>query len=74
MALSGDALAQAREEAQEAVRRVRASKEQLDDASIDLILRDARSHYAWTDKPVSEEMLRPMMTLLHWRYWLNAVT
>jgi len=60
MALTGEALAQARQEAQEAVRKVRANKAQLDDASIDLILRDARSHYAWTDKPISEEMLRTL--------------
>ena len=60
MALTGEALAQAREEAQEAVRQVRANKAQLDEASIDLILKDARSHYAWTDKPVSEEMLRTL--------------
>ena len=58
MVLTGEALEQARKEAQESYRQVRGNKEQLDDASIDLILRDARSHYAWTDKPVSEEMLR----------------
>lgn len=46
MALSDEALAQARAAAQETVRQVRANKPQLDDASIDLILRDARSHYA----------------------------
>ena len=46
--------------AQEAVRKVRENKAELDDASIDLILRDARSHYAWTDKPVSEEMIRTL--------------
>lgn len=44
--------------AQDAVRALRAAKPQLDDASIDVILRDARSHYAWTDRPVSEAMLR----------------
>ena len=60
MALDGEALETARREAQEAVRRVRAAKGQLDDASLDLILRDARSHYAWTDKPVSDEMLRSL--------------
>lgn len=58
MALTGEALEQARLKAQEAVRRVRANRAQLDDASIDLILRDARSHYAWTDKPVSTELLQ----------------
>ncbi len=58
MALTGEALEQARLQAQEAVRRVRANKSQLDDASIDLILKDSRSHYAWTDNPVSNEMLQ----------------
>ena len=60
MALTGKALEQARLKAQEAVRSVRANKSQLDDASIDLILRDARSHYAWTDKPVSRELLESL--------------
>jgi 3-hydroxypropanoate dehydrogenase len=46
--------------AQNAVRSLRERQGQLDDASIDLILRDARSHYAWTDKPVSDEQLRAM--------------
>lgn len=44
--------------AQESVRAIRSLKSRLDDLSIDLILRDARSHYAWTDRPVSDEMLR----------------
>lgn len=55
--LEGAALEAARAEAQEAVRSLRARKPALDDASIDLILRDARSHYAWQDRPVSEELL-----------------
>lgn len=50
----------ARLEAQDAVRALRARIEHLDDASIDLILRNARSHYAWTDRPVSEETLRTL--------------
>ena len=49
-----------RTQAQDAVRALRARKSQLDDASIDLILRNARSHYAWTDKPVSDEMLHTL--------------
>ncbi len=49
-----------RAQAQEAVRALRARKPQLDDASLDMILRDARSHYAWTDKPVSDEMLHAL--------------
>lgn len=57
-ALTGEALATARAEAQASFRALKARKPRLDDASIDLILRDARSHYAWSDKPVSEEILR----------------
>ena len=49
-------------QAQEAVRSLRGRIDRLSDDAIDLILRDARSHYAWTDKPVSEEMVR---TLFH---------
>jgi len=49
-----------RAQAQEAVRALRARKPKLDDASINMILRDARSHYAWTDKPVSDEMLHTL--------------
>jgi 3-hydroxypropanoate dehydrogenase len=57
-ALTGEALATARAEAQAGFRDLKARLARLDDASIDVILRDARSHYAWTDKPVSEEILR----------------
>lgn len=60
MADGSETLEDLRREAQEAVRSLRARKGQLDDASIDLILRDARSHYAWTDKPVSDETLKTL--------------
>ncbi|SNT11524.1 malonic semialdehyde reductase [Tropicimonas sediminicola] len=56
-ALTGQALARARAAAQARVREVRAACERLDDAAIDLILRDARSHYAWTDRPVPRALL-----------------
>lgn len=55
--LTGEALAKARASAQEAVRAVRAKTPKLDDGAIDLILRDARSHYAWQGKPVADELL-----------------
>ncbi len=58
MAMQALDLQNARIAAQEAVRKVRAAKDHLDPASIDLILRDARSHYAWTDRPVEEALLR----------------
>jgi len=60
MVLTGEKLEEARKNAQEAVRRVRANKERLDDASIDLILKDARSHYAWTDREVTTEILQEL--------------
>lgn len=56
-ALTGEALATARAAAQADFRKLKAAKPRLDDASIDVILRDARSHYAWTDAPVSDELL-----------------
>jgi 3-hydroxypropanoate dehydrogenase len=36
----------------------------LSDDSIDLILRDARSHYAWTDKPIPDGMLIVLFILI----------
>lgn len=49
-----------RAQAQEAVRSLRSRISRLDDDAIDLILRDARSHYAWTDRPVPDDMLREL--------------
>ncbi len=49
-----------RAQAQTIVRDLRARKARLDDDSIDLILRTARSHYAWTDRPVSRELLETL--------------
>lgn len=56
-ALTGAALDEARNEAQAAVRALRERKTRLDQDSLDLILTDARSHYAWMDKPVSLDLL-----------------
>ena len=49
-----------RMQAQEAVRSLRDRKGRLDDDSIDLILRAARSHYSWPDRPISEDVLRTL--------------
>lgn len=57
-ASTGRALDIARKEAQQAVRNLRTQKPVLDDSSIDVILADARSHYAWQDRPVPEPLLR----------------
>lgn len=56
-ALTGAALEEARAAAQAQYRELRLRKETLDDDSIDVILRGARSHYAWKDKPVPKETL-----------------
>lgn len=53
----GEELAALRAKAQQDHRDLRARIERLDADSIDLILRDARSHYAWTDKPIPEGLL-----------------
>lgn len=52
-----------RAEAQAVVRDLRERQGKLDDGSIDLILRSARSHYAWTDRPVSDETLREIYNI-----------
>lgn len=48
----------ARELAQADIRALRAECSALDQAGLDLILTGARSHYAWTDRAVSEKQLR----------------
>lgn len=44
--------------AQAEVRDLRARISRLDQDSLDLVLTKARSHYAWQDRPVTEEQLR----------------
>jgi len=53
-----------RARAQAVVRNLRDRKTSLDDDSIDLILREARSHYAWTDRPVSRELLEAVYEIM----------
>ncbi|MCY6381991.1 malonic semialdehyde reductase [Hoeflea prorocentri] len=54
---TGAQLESLRTEAQQHVRQLRQRLTQLGEDEIRLILSGARSHYAWTDKPVSEETL-----------------
>ncbi|MFT4728105.1 MAG: 3-hydroxypropanoate dehydrogenase [Granulosicoccus sp.] len=49
-----------RTKAQSDFRALKLRLSHLDDDSIDVILRDARSHYAWKDIPVTEEILRTL--------------
>lgn len=53
----GKELANLRAAAQAEVRALREKISQLDEASIELVLSGARSHYAWTDKPISKELI-----------------
>jgi len=44
--------------AQEEIREVRSRISELDEASLEMMLTKARSHYAWTDRPVAEDQIR----------------
>ncbi|MDD4911833.1 MAG: malonic semialdehyde reductase [Sideroxydans sp.] len=39
---------------------------QLDDKSLDLIFRHARSHNSWLDKPVSDDLIKQLVELMKW--------
>ncbi|MCI2400503.1 malonic semialdehyde reductase [Aliiroseovarius subalbicans] len=54
---TGQELAGLRAKAQEDHRALRGRLNRLSDDAIDLILRGARSHYAWTDKPIPDGLL-----------------
>ncbi|MEN0000565.1 MAG: malonic semialdehyde reductase [Pseudomonadota bacterium] len=53
-----------RQAAQADVKALRAEITSLDQPAIDLILTRARSHYAWTDKPVTEEQIHRMYEIV----------
>lgn len=36
----------------------------LDDAALDLLFREARTHYSWTDRPISDDLLRQLYDLI----------
>lgn len=50
--------------AQQQARELRARISRLDDASIDLILRQARSHHTWTDQPVSDADIKALYEIV----------
>lgn len=52
-----------RQTAQENDRALKGRIKSLDQDSIDLILTGARSHYAWTDRPVTDEMLHRLFDI-----------
>lgn len=60
---AGKELDALRAQAQADHRALRARLARLDDDAIDLILRGARSHYAWTDQPVDEALLHEIFEI-----------
>ena len=40
--------------------------EKLDDAGLDLLFREARTHYSWLDRPVDDDTLRALYDLVKW--------
>ncbi|SFR52197.1 malonic semialdehyde reductase [Litoreibacter janthinus] len=57
---TGKELEQARSSAQENHRALHRRISRLSDDAIDLILRDARSHYAWKDQPIADSVLHEL--------------
>lgn len=60
----GDALVDARARAQEHIRKLRSRIGRLNDDAIDLILRGARSHHTWTEKPVTDDDVRALYEIV----------
>lgn len=60
---TGKELDALRAKAQEDHRSLRKRISRLPDDAIDLILRDARSHYAWTDKPIPDGVLEEIFEI-----------
>lgn len=52
--------------AQQEIRDMRQRIERLDADGIDLVLRNARSHYAWADRPVSDADLEKIFDIMVW--------
>lgn len=61
---TGQALADAKATAQEQVRDLRQRKPRLDKDSIDVILRGARSHYDWQDKPIPDNVIKELYEIV----------
>jgi len=53
-------------QAQEEVRKTRERIRVLDEDSLDLLFRKARSYHAFTDRPVPHEKLRELHALMNW--------
>ncbi|MBM3487628.1 MAG: malonic semialdehyde reductase [Alphaproteobacteria bacterium] len=53
-------------QAQDAVRRVRARIAGLDADALDLLFIEARSHYAWMDRPVPDTLIHTLYEVMKW--------
>jgi 3-hydroxypropanoate dehydrogenase len=62
-ALTGQELEAARGAAQSAFRELKSRVGRLDQSAIDLILTEARSHYAWKKKPIPPEVLHEIYNI-----------
>ncbi len=61
---TGPELDALRARAQKDVRELRSRIDRLSENAIDLIMTGARSHYAWSDKPVSDDDLRTLYDIV----------
>ena len=59
-------MSDARALAQQEIRDMRERIERLDADGIDLLLRNARSHYAWADRPISDSDLQKIFDIMVW--------
>ena len=53
-------------QAQQAAAALKARITRLDDDALDLLLREARTHNGWLDKPVADEQLHELYELMKW--------
>ncbi len=58
--------ADANDKARADVRALRSRIAAADPATLDLLLRDARTHYGWSDRPVTDDQLRALVDLTKW--------
>ncbi len=63
-AAQGEAVTAERRAAQDIVRALRDRRTSLDSDSLALILTEARSHYAWTDRPVTDDQLHAIYDIV----------
>ena len=63
---TGDNDNDVRAAAHEAIRAMRNRLTKLGDDGLDLLFRDARSHYGWQDRPVTDDEIRELYEVVKW--------